>query len=83
MCGEPDIYARPLHAEIVRLRRLLDTSPCMLVVKNSPEMMTHMGYGDRVMAFEVQRLRGVIEKIADGTIADKDIPSFAFAALDN
>lgn len=83
MCGDPDIYARPLYAEIARLRNLLDTSPCHLVVKNSPEMMTYMGNGDRVMALEVQRLRGVIEKIADGTIADKDIPSFAFAALDN
>lgn len=73
----------PLHERIAQLERILRDSPCHLVVKNSDEMMTHMGYGDRVMALEIRRLRGALEKIADGTVADKDIPGFAVAALDD
>lgn len=78
-----EYFTRPLYGRIAELERILRKSPCYLVVKNSPEVMTLMGHGDRVMALELKRLREALEKIADGTIADKDAPAFAFAALDN
>lgn len=80
---DPEFYTRRLRDRIMQLEDILRRSPCHLIVKESDEVHKMMGYGDRIMALEVQRLRDALLKIADGTIADKDIPSFAFATLDH
>lgn len=82
MTFDPDDYTRPLRAHIFELERILHNSPSMLVVKRSEAVQEVVGYGDRIMALEVQRLRDALEKIAKGEVADKDIGAFAWAALD-
>ena len=77
-----EFFTRPLYQRIAKLEGILRDSPCHLTVKHSADMMELVGYGDRVMALEIKRLRDALEKIADGTIADKEIPAFAWATLD-
>ena len=80
---DPEFYTRPLRERIMQLEDILRRSPCHLIVRESDEVHKMMGYGDRIMALEVQRLRDALLKIADGSIADKDVSAFAFATLDN
>ena len=72
----------PYRQRISQLEQLLRESPCQLVVQHSNDVMEVVGYGDRVMALEIKRLRDALTKIADGTIADKDVSAFAWAVLD-
>lgn len=77
-----DYFTRPLYERISKLEGILRDSPCHLMVKHSDGVMELVGYGDRVMALEDKRLRDALTKIADGTIADTEIPAFAWATLD-
>lgn len=46
-------------------------------------VMELVRYGDRVTALEIKRLRDALTKIADGTIANKDVAAFAWAVIDD
>lgn len=79
----PDNIVEPYRRHIAKLERILNDSPCQLVVKHSDSVMELVGYGDRVMALEIKRLRDALTKVADGTIANKDVSAFAWAVLDD
>ena len=73
---------RPLLDHILKLEDTLRRSPTYLMVKDGDAVREVVGYGDRIMALEVQRLRDALEKIAKGEVADKDVGAFAWATLD-
>jgi len=68
--------------EIERLRDLLHRSPCGLYIQRSDSVIEVIGYGDRITALEIERLRGVLQKIANGEIAASEAAGFADAALE-
>lgn len=75
-------YVAPFVGRIQFLEHALRSSPCMLIVRHSGEVQELVGYGGRIMALEVKRLRDALQKIADGTVADADVSAFAWNTLD-
>lgn len=78
----PEHYTEPLYREIRRLRDILAQSPTSLMVPQSDNVLEMVGYGDRIIAMEVVRLREALEKIANGAVSQKDSADFAESVLE-
>ncbi len=68
--------------EIERLRDILDRSPCGLYIQHSDSVIELIGHGSRIMGLEIERLRGALQKIADGEIVASEAADFADAAIE-
>jgi len=68
--------------EISRLRDILHNAPCSLFVQDSPEVRLFLGYGDRIMALEIERLRRALRQIANGEVTVSDVAEFADVTLE-
>lgn len=79
---DPDYYVRPYQDQIRHLERVLSESPCMLIIRKSDAILEVVGYGDRVMALELERYRRALDDIATGKVSDKNAAEFATNALE-
>jgi hypothetical protein len=82
MAMDPEFYTQPFRREIARLRKVLSESPCYLIVRATDDVWSLVGYGDRVLALETERLRKALEDIAHGKVPPNQAMAYADAVLE-